>query len=226
MCSTLKKEGNCILQYLLSNMPNELAERTHYFCSQAGCILFLGYQNDCWCKSIPKSAQAETGRLGWELEPEHHRFWFETIPWITSPLMMDRAWGSSRLQLNNTGKESQSSSQWPASHVTEVRCRGREQDIKGQYASVSYLGSEKIHSGNKTGFYPMEYECSYHTSKSALLQDTKESSWVRLSAILNYQSRFSELSKLRTSSATLYAVIHWVIHQIVKYQGGCAFHYL
>lgn len=70
ICSTLKKAANCILQYLLSNMPNELAERTNYLCSQAGWILFLGYQKDCWCKSFMKSVQAEKGRLGWELEPQ------------------------------------------------------------------------------------------------------------------------------------------------------------
>lgn len=70
ICSTLKKAANCILQYLLSNMPNELAERTNYFCSQAGWILFLGHQKDCWCKSFMKNAQPETVRLGWELEPQ------------------------------------------------------------------------------------------------------------------------------------------------------------
>lgn len=63
ICSTLKK-ANCILQYLLSNMPNEMAERTNYFCSQAGWILFLGYQKDCWCKSSTKSVQRQANWSG------------------------------------------------------------------------------------------------------------------------------------------------------------------
>lgn len=71
ICSTLKKEANGILQYLLSNMPNELAERTNYFCSQAGWILFLGYQRDCWYKSrrVPSQRQARLGAGEWQDPP-------------------------------------------------------------------------------------------------------------------------------------------------------------
>lgn len=59
-----------------------------------------------------------------------------------------------------------------------------------------------------------------HCAAQCANQSTKQGSLVWLSVILNYQRRFSELSKLRISSATLHPVIHWVIYQIVKHKEG------
>lgn len=55
--------------------------------------------------------------------------------------------------------------------MREVTCEAKEQEIKGEPSSVAYHGSEKIHSGNKTDFHPMEYESSYHASESISLYD-------------------------------------------------------
>lgn len=50
-------------------------------------------------------------------------------------------------------------------------------------------------------------------------QSTKAGSFMWCSAILNYYSRFPKLSKLRTSSSTLYSVIHWVIYKNCEVRG-------